>query len=209
MQLIEKQISPVDIQSRRDIAIRPGDNVRVHQKIVEKNKSRIQIFEGIVIATKHGNEPGSTFTVRRVGSDGVAVEKIYPLYSPMIDAIEITRRAKMRRSRLYFLRGKTPKQVREKLRRALSVSEKTTIESNRIKEDEILPDKDEVNEEKIESDISKSIDSSEKDLKQESKNVETKSDNKTNEGETAEKATDKKISLEANPENKSGKSNEK
>ena len=133
--IIEKQISPVDMQSRQDILIRSGDTVRVHQKIAEKNKFRIQIFEGIVIAVKHGNEPGATFTVRRVGSDGVAVEKIYPLYSSMIDAIEVVRRAKMRRARLYFLRSKTSKQIREKLRRAKLVSEKTTIESKKNKEE--------------------------------------------------------------------------
>ena len=124
--LTDTQITPILAQSRRDISIRSGDTVRVHQKIVEKDKTRIQVFEGVVIAHKHGNEAGATFTVRRVGSDGIAVEKIFPLYSPMIDKIEITRRAKVRRSRLYFLRDKTPKQIREKLRRTTIVSETTT-----------------------------------------------------------------------------------
>ena len=136
MKVIEKSISPVDIESRRDIAIQCGDTVRVHQKIVVgKDKTRIQVFEGIVIAVKHKTEPGATFTVRRVGTDGVAVEKIFPLYSPMIDAIEVTRRGRVRRSRLYFLRGMSPRRVREKLRRAIAVQEKTTVESQRNKEE--------------------------------------------------------------------------
>ena len=125
--LTDTQITPVQAQSRRDISVSPGDTVRVHQKITEKDKTRIQVFEGVVIARKHGNEAGATFTVRRVGSDGVAVEKIFPLYSPMIDRIEVTRRTKVRRSRLYFLRDKTPKQIREKLRRTKIVSETTGV----------------------------------------------------------------------------------
>ena len=148
MQLADAQISPVDMQSRRDIRVSPGDTVRVHQKIViGKGKTRIQVFEGLVIATKHGTEAGASFTVRRVGTDGIAVEKIYPLYSPHIDAIEVTHRVKMRRSRLYFLRGMTPKNVRQKLRRSEAVNEKTTVESQRKKEEVEV-------EEKIVADVS-------------------------------------------------------
>ena len=141
MKLAEKQISPVDIQSRKDISIQSGDRVRVHQKIiVDKNKSRIQVFEGLVISAKHGTEAGATFTVRRVGTDGIAVEKIFPLYSPMIDAVEVVRRGKVRRSRLYFLREMTPKNVRSKLRRAVAIQEKTVSESKKGKE-EVVVDK--------------------------------------------------------------------
>ena len=124
------------MQSRRDIALSPGDAVRVHQKITEGGKVRIQVFEGTIIARKHGTEPGATFTVRRVSSDGIAVEKIYPLYSPMIDRIEVTKRTKMRRSRLYFLRDKTPRQIREKLRRTKMVSESTVSELEQEKGEE-------------------------------------------------------------------------
>ena len=113
----DTKISPIDIEKRRETPITPGDTVRVHQKITEKEKTRIQTFEGIVIARKHGTEPGATFTVRRVGSDEVVVEKIFPLYSPTIDKIEIIRKAKTRRAKLYFLREKTQRQVREKLRK--------------------------------------------------------------------------------------------
>lgn len=130
---MKEQISPVDIQSRQEIALSSGDVVKVHQKIVENNKTRIQIFEGVIIARKHGNEAGATFTVRRTGTDGIAIEKIYPLYSPLIDKIEVVKRTKTRRSKLYFLRNKTQKQVKDKLRRSKIVSEQTTSEAERIK----------------------------------------------------------------------------
>jgi large subunit ribosomal protein L19 len=108
-------ISPVDMKFRKDLGIKSGDLVKVHVKIQEKDKTRIQIFEGLVLSVKHGGEAGATFTVRKVAS-GVGVERIFPLYSPIIDKIEIVRRAKVRRSKLYFLRDKTSKQIRRKLR---------------------------------------------------------------------------------------------
>lgn len=108
-------ISPVDMKFRKDLGIKSGDLVKVHVKIQEKGKTRIQLFEGLVLSVKHGGEAGATFTVRKVAS-GVGVEKIFPLYSPIIDKIEIVRRAKVRRSKLYFLRDKTSKQIRRKLR---------------------------------------------------------------------------------------------
>ena len=111
------KISPINVEERGKTSITPGDTIRIHQKITEKEKTRVQTFEGIVIARKHGTEPGATFTVRRVGSDEVVVEKIFPLHSPTIDKIEIIRKAKTRRAKLYFLREKTQRQVREKLRK--------------------------------------------------------------------------------------------
>lgn len=109
--------SPVDIESRRKLDIRAGDTVRVHQKIEEKGKYRIQLFEGLVLARKHGTEAGGTFTVRRVLS-GVGVEKIFPLYSPMIDKIEIVKRSRVRRAKLYFIRDKVAREQRRQLRRS-------------------------------------------------------------------------------------------
>ena len=109
-------ISPVNIEARRNLDIKAGDTVRVHQKIQEKGKTRIQIFEGLVIARKHGKEAGATFTVRRV-TNGIGVEKIYPLYSPMIDNIEIVRRAKTRRAKLYHIRVKAARAIRREMRR--------------------------------------------------------------------------------------------
>lgn len=108
-------ITPVAIGERAKLGIKPGDTVRVHQKVIEKGKTRIQIFEGLVIAVKHGTEAGGTFTVRAQMS-GVGVEKIFPLYTPVIDKIEIVRRSKVRRAKLYFIREKVARQVRRQLR---------------------------------------------------------------------------------------------
>ena len=99
-----KVISPVTIDERKNLDIRPGDNVRVWQKIEEdKGKFRLQAFEGIVLAHKHGREAGATFTVRKV-IDGVGVERIFPLHSPMIAKIEPIRQAHVRRAKLWYLR---------------------------------------------------------------------------------------------------------
>ena len=107
--------SPVNIEERKAQDIRPGDVVRVHQKIQEKGKTRIQIFEGMVLARKHGKDAGATFTVRRV-VNGYGVEKIYPLYSPLIDKVEIVRRAEVRRAKLYYVRDKAQKELSKRMR---------------------------------------------------------------------------------------------
>lgn len=109
--------SPVNTQARKELGIKPGDTVRVMQKIQEKGKTRLQAFEGIVLAVKHGTEPGATFTVRRVAS-GVGVEKVFPLYSPMIDKIEVVKRTKVRRAKLYYIREKAAKEIRRAMRNA-------------------------------------------------------------------------------------------
>ena len=96
--------------------MRVGDTVRVHQKIVERGKTRIQIFEGIILARKHGNSAGGTFTVRKV-VDGIGVEKVFPLYSPLIDKIEIIRRSKVRRAKLYHIREKVAREIKRQMRR--------------------------------------------------------------------------------------------
>jgi len=118
-------ISPVNMKSRAELGIRAGDMVRVHQKIQEKGKTRLQIFEGLVLVVKHGKEPGATFTVRRVAS-GVGVEKTYPLYSPMIDSIDIVRRSKVRRSKLYHVREKVAREAKRTLRRMTDASLSTS-----------------------------------------------------------------------------------
>jgi large subunit ribosomal protein L19 len=109
-------ISPVNMVERKELGIKAGDTIRVHQKIQDKGKTRIQIFEGLVLARKHGTEPGATFTVRKVAS-GVGVEKIYPLYSPMIDKLEIVKRSKVRRAKLYFIREKVAREIKRQMRR--------------------------------------------------------------------------------------------
>ncbi len=118
------QVSPVNMEERKGLGIRPGDTIRVHQKIQDKDKTRIQIFEGLVLARKHGDEPGATFTVRKVAS-GVGVEKIYPLYSPLIDKLEIVKRAKVRRAKLYYIREKVNREIKRQMRRMSLVSMST------------------------------------------------------------------------------------
>lgn len=123
------QISPVNMDDRKQIGIRAGDTVRVHQKIQDKGKTRIQIFEGLVLARKHGNEPGATFTVRKV-VDGIGVEKVFPLYSPLIDKIEIVRRSKVRRAKLYYIREKVAREIKRQMRKMhfMGVSTESDIE---------------------------------------------------------------------------------
>ncbi|ABR31635.1 50S ribosomal protein L19 [Thermosipho melanesiensis] len=83
---------------------RPGDTVRVYVKFKEGNKERTQAFEGIVISLR-GSGVGKTFTVRRIGANGIGVERIFPLYAPIIEKIEVVRRGKVRRAKLYYLRN--------------------------------------------------------------------------------------------------------
>lgn len=93
--------------------VRAGDVVLVHQKIKEGEKERIQVFEGVVLAKKHGKGITSTITVRRV-TQGVGVERIFPLHSPLIKKIEIVRRSKVRRAKLYYLREAKGRKARLK-----------------------------------------------------------------------------------------------
>ena len=129
VQIEPKQISPVDVSGRRTLGLKSGDTVKVHQKIQEKGKTRIQTFEGLVIAIKHGVEAGSTFTVRATLS-GVGVEKVFPLYSPLIDKIEIVRRSKVRRAKLYYIREKVAREIRRQLRNMKLVSIATESEKD-------------------------------------------------------------------------------
>jgi len=98
-------------------AIRPGDTILVSQKIRERDKERIQDFEGLVIARKHGKEIGATITVRREIS-GIGVERIFPLHSPTIEKIEIIKRGKVKRAKLYYLRKMKGKKAKLKTREA-------------------------------------------------------------------------------------------
>ena len=100
-------------QMKTDVPFfRPGDNVRVHAKVVEGNKERIQVFEGLVIARKHGGLR-ETFMVRKI-SNGVGVERVFMVHSPRVDKIEVVRRGKVRRAKLYYLRAKIGKAARIK-----------------------------------------------------------------------------------------------
>jgi large subunit ribosomal protein L19 len=100
-------------QMRTDLPrFRPGDTVRVHVKIKEGDKYRIQVFEGVVIANKN-NRISSTFTVRKV-SFGYGIERIFPVHSPIIEKLEVVKAGKVRRARLYYLRGRRGKAARLK-----------------------------------------------------------------------------------------------
>ena len=101
-------------QIKKDIPdIRPGDTVQIYQKIKEKDKKKTQVFEGIVLAKKHGKEIGGTITVRKI-IDGVGIERIFPVNSPTIKNIKIIKRAKVRRAKLYYLRNAKGKRARLK-----------------------------------------------------------------------------------------------
>ncbi len=122
------KFSPVDIEARKKLDFRAGDTIRVWSKIKdEKGKFRTQAFEGIVLARKHGAEAGGTFTVRRVAS-GVGVERIFPLYSPLVDKIEILKKSHVRRSKLYYVRTKAVKDVRRKMRSYTAPAETEEVE---------------------------------------------------------------------------------
>ncbi|MDO8523065.1 MAG: 50S ribosomal protein L19 [bacterium] len=107
--------SPVNSETRKNLDFRAGDTVRVYQKVKEGDKTRLQAFEGLVLSRKHGAEPGATFTLRKIIS-GVGVERIFPLYSPDIDKIEIKSRAKYKRAKLYYVRERAARDIRKKMK---------------------------------------------------------------------------------------------
>jgi large subunit ribosomal protein L19 len=110
MDLINKLTSPY---IKKELpSMRVGDTVQVHVKVKEGNRERIQIFEGTIIARKHGGIQ-ETITVRRI-SYGVGVEKVFPIHSPSIADITTVRRGKVRRAKLYYLRGKVGKKAKVK-----------------------------------------------------------------------------------------------
>ena len=130
-ELTKTQFTTVDQASRKDLDFKAGDTVRVWNKIQEKGKTRLQAFEGLVLSRKHGTEAGATFTIRKVAS-GVGVERIFPLFSPNIDNIEVLRKSKTRKSKLYYIRTKAVKEVKKRLK-SITISkdeseEKTSTE---------------------------------------------------------------------------------
>ena len=94
----------------------PGDTVRVHSRIVEGDRERVQVFQGTVIRLRRGGV-NANFTVRRIASDGIGVERTFLLHSPRMEKVEVVRRAHTRRAQLYYLRGRTGKAARLKGRR--------------------------------------------------------------------------------------------
>lgn len=116
MPVVNKVISSIDTDERSKLQFSAGDTVRVTQKVKEGDKVRLQAFEGLVIARRRGKEAGATFTVRKV-SGGIGVERIFPLYSPTIEKIEVVSRSRARRAKLYYVREKALKAIQKKLRR--------------------------------------------------------------------------------------------
>jgi large subunit ribosomal protein L19 len=110
-----KVMTPINSEDRAKLEFSSGDTVRVWSKIEDKGKVRLQAFEGLVLARKHGAEAGATFTIRKVAS-GVGVERIFPLYSPNIDKIEVVKRSRVRRSKLYYVREKAAREVARKMK---------------------------------------------------------------------------------------------
>lgn len=138
-------------QVRKDAPdIRPGDVIRVFLKLPEKTKKggqKTQIFEGLVIARKHGKGPNATFTVRKI-SEGVGVERIFPIHCPTIEKIEITKRSKVRRAKLYYMRKRAGKKARMKTKELLGVEwEAPKEEKPEEKKEEKVKDKEETKEE--------------------------------------------------------------
>ena len=109
-----KELNKAELEKELPV-VKIGDTVRVHVKVKEGSRERIQIIEGTVIAKKHGGSE-ETITVRRI-SYGVGVEKVFPVHSPSIDHIEVVRNGKVRRAKLYYLRGRVGKaaKIKEKI----------------------------------------------------------------------------------------------
>ena len=137
--------SPAEVERRKKIDMRAGDTVRVSVKIEEKGKTRTQDFEGIVLARKHGNEPGATFTVRRT-TGGIGVEKIFPLFSPVIEKIEVLKHSKVKQSNLYHIRRKAAKEVKRHIKNVRSTpdQEEEEVAEEVIQEEEVEKEEKEV-----------------------------------------------------------------
>jgi len=108
----------IDLESLRDDVpdFRPGDRVRVHVRVVEGNRSRIQVFEGDVIA-RRGSGISETFTVRKISFNGIGVERTFPVHAPVIDHIEVLRFGRVRRAKLYYLRDRVGRKAKIRERR--------------------------------------------------------------------------------------------
>lgn len=164
VELMKTVMSPVNVESRRALNFKAGDTVRVKSKIIEKGKTRLQAFEGLVLARKHGTSPSATFTVRKVSS-GVGVERIFPLYSPNIDSIEVLKEGKTRRAKLYFIRDKAVKEVARRLRAVvvqLHRSDKSIAEEMEANAEEAIADVEEAKEEiaeQVENEVEAAIES--------------------------------------------------
>ncbi len=110
--MVVEVIRSLEQEQQKDVPdFGPGDTVRVHAKVVEGSRERIQVFEGVVIR-RRGGGINENFTVRRIAAHGIGVERTFLIHSPRIDKIEVTRHGRVRRARLYYLRGRTGRAAR-------------------------------------------------------------------------------------------------
>lgn len=178
-------------EDRKTLDMRPGDVVRVHQKIKEGEKTRIQVFEGLIIARKHGTEQGATFTVRKVAS-GVGVERIYPLYSPSLARIEVVKRSpKIRRAKLYYIREKAAKEQRKKMRHEFLESKIVAGDIEEKKKDDAEPTEIETEKVENESETNRDKKEKEKDIEGDTKEAEKKETKEAKKEDTKEKTGNK------------------
>ncbi len=148
MELTKEKFTSIDKEERKNLDFKAGDTIRVWSKIQEKGKTRLQAFEGLVISRKHGKEAGATFTVRKIAS-GVGVERIFPLYSPNIGKVEILKKAKTRRNKLYYIRTKAVKEVRKRLK-SVTLAKEIKKKAPKVEKD-LEADNKKVEEKNIES----------------------------------------------------------
>lgn len=123
-------IAPVFRGELKLPAFRAGDTVKVHYKIIEGDKTRVQPYEGIVIS-KRGSGVSKSFTVRKIGADGIGVERIFPLNTPNIQSLEVTKVGKARRAKLYYLRAKKGKAA-TKVKEGIRTEESPVVESETV-----------------------------------------------------------------------------
>lgn len=116
----------VNKEARKKWDLKPGNTVKVWQKIKEGEKTRLQAFEGLIIAHKHGFEDGATFTVRKIAS-GVGVERVFPVFSPNIEKIELIAKSRARRAKLYYVREKAAKEIRKKMKKVFERKTKDEV----------------------------------------------------------------------------------
>ncbi len=131
-QYTKETISNIGIQDRNFPLFRVGDAIAVSQRIKEGNKERLQVFQGDVIAM-HKKGASTTFTVRKIGAHGIAVERIFPYYSPLVDSIKLISRGAVRRAKLYYIRDRVGKaaRIKEKV-----VTKKKLKQDNEVKQQE-------------------------------------------------------------------------
>ncbi len=132
-QYTKETISNIGIQDRNFPLFRIGDTIAVSQRIKEGNKERLQVFQGDVIAM-HKKGASTTFTVRKIGAHGIAVERIFPYYSPLVDSIKLITRGAVRRAKLYYIRDRVGKAARIKEKKV--VTKKKLKQDNEVKRQE-------------------------------------------------------------------------